>query len=60
MKKKFWKWFKDNKPQIVIIAAATVGGIYANSNCPVNFIGENNLRIQNNIIRSSYITGLKN
>ena len=55
---KVLKWFKDNKPQIVIIAAATVGGIYANSNYPVDFI-ENNLRIQNNIIRSSYITGVE-
>ena len=38
------QWFKDNKPQIVILAAAKVGGIYANSNYPVDFI-ENNLRI---------------
>ena len=51
-------WFKNNKPQIVIIAAATVGGIYANSNYPVDFI-ENNLRIQNNVIRASYIIGVE-
>ena len=52
---KVLKWFRDNKPQIVIIAAAKVGGIYANSNYPVDFI-ENNLRIQNNVIRASHIT----
>ncbi len=55
---KVLKWFKDNKPQVVIIAAAKVGGIYANSNYPVDFI-ENNLRIQNNIIRASHITGVE-
>ena len=52
------QWFKDNKPQIVILAAAKVGGIYANSNYPVDFI-ENNLRIQNNVIRASYISGVE-
>lgn len=51
-------WFKNNKPQIVIIAAATVGGIYANSNYPVDFL-ENNLRIQNNVIRASHILGVE-
>ena len=55
---KVLKWFRDNKPQIVIIAAAKVGGIYANSNYPVDFI-ENNLRIQNNVIRASHITGVE-
>ena len=29
---KVLQWFQDNKPQIVIIAAAKVGGIYANNN----------------------------
>ena len=28
---KVLKWFKDNQPQIVIIAAAKVGGIFANT-----------------------------
>ena len=52
------EWFNYNKPQIVILAAAKVGGIYANSSFPVDFI-ENNLRIQNNVIRASYITGVE-
>ena len=55
---KVLKWFQYNKPQIVIIAAAKVGGIFANNNYPVDFI-ENNLRIQNNLIRASYITGVE-
>ena len=47
------KWFKKNKPQIVIIAAAKVGGIYANNLFPVDFL-EDNIRIQNNLIRNSH------
>jgi len=55
---KVLKWFQYNNPQIVIIAAAKVGGIYANNTYPVDFI-ENNLRIQNNLIRASHITGVE-
>ena len=55
---KVLQWFQYNKPQIVIIAAAKVGGIYANNTYPVDFI-ENNLRIQNNLIRASHITGVE-
>lgn len=46
-------WFESNKPEIVIMAAAKVGGILANNSFPVDFL-EYNLRIQNNIIRSSH------
>ena len=35
------KWFKNNKPDVVIIAAAKVGGIMANISQPVNFLLEN-------------------
>ena len=49
---KVLQWFRNNKPQIVILAAAKVGGIFANSSFPVDFI-ENNLRIQNIGIRAS-------
>ena len=34
-------WFENNKPDIVIISAAKVGGIYANNKFPYNFILEN-------------------
>ena len=47
------KWFDTNRPEIVIIAAAKVGGIYANSKYPTEFILEN-LKIQNNLIEASW------
>ena len=46
-------WFKNNKPTIVIIAAAKVGGIYANNNQPFDFILDN-LKIQTNLIEISW------
>ncbi len=52
------KWFKDNKPTVVIMAAAKVGGIYANSSYPADFIYEN-LKIQTNIIEASWKNGVK-
>ena len=52
------KWFKNNKPEIVIIAAAKVGGIMANMSLPVNFLLEN-LKIQNNLIETSWKFGVK-
>ena len=45
-------FFKQKKPDVVIIAAARVGGIYANKTFPFNFLYEN-LMIQNNIIGAS-------
>ena len=52
-------WFKLNKPNIVIIAAAKVGGIYANKKYPFQFILEN-LKIQTNLIEISKNYGVKN
>jgi len=46
-------WFEINKPDVVILAAAKVGGIYANSNYTGDFILEN-LKIQNNVIENSW------
>ena len=46
-------WFRSNNPEVVIIAAAKVGGIYANNKYPANFILEN-LKIQNNIIETAW------
>ena len=46
-------WFKENKPDIVILAAAKVGGIYANSTYPADFILDN-LKIQNNVIEAAW------
>ncbi len=51
-------WFKKNKPDIVIIAAARVGGILANSNYPSDFLLDN-LKIQTNLIELSYIHNVR-
>ena len=47
------KFFKKNKPEAVIIAAAKVGGIKANINYPADFITDNIL-IQTNLILNSF------
>jgi len=52
------KWFKSNKPTVVIIAAAKVGGILANMKFPFEFLLEN-LKIQTNIIELSKIYKIK-
>lgn len=46
-------WFTLNKPTVVILAAAKVGGINANNTRPAEFILEN-LKIQNNIIELAW------
>ena len=57
--KKVFNFLKKNKPKIVIIAAAKVGGIKANNQFRADFIREN-LDIQNNLIHGSYINNIKN
>ena len=47
------KWFKENKPSLVILAAAKVGGIDANNRFPADFILEN-LKIQTNVIENAW------
>lgn len=56
--KKTEKYLKKTRPDCVIIAAARVGGIFANSNYKANFIYEN-LVIQTNLIHSSFKAGVK-
>ena len=51
-------WFLKNKPDIVIIAAAKVGGILANSSQPTQFLLDN-LKIQNNIIETAWKSKVK-
>ena len=51
-------FFERERPEIVVLAAAKVGGILANSIYPGEFIYEN-LMIQSNIIHSSQRTGVK-
>ena len=57
--KKTLKFIDFHKPKIVIIAAARVGGIIANSTTKPKFLYEN-LQIQNNLIHGSYLSGIKN
>ena len=52
------KFFQIKKPDVVIIAAAKVGGIKANIEYPANFISDN-LQIQINLISSSHTHNVK-
>lgn len=56
--KKVFRWLEINKPEIVFLTSAKVGGIYANDNYPAEFIYEN-LQIQNNIIEASKVFKVK-
>ena len=51
-------WIKLNKPDVIIIAAARVGGIYANSNYPAEFIYQN-LAIEQNLINAAHLFGVE-
>lgn len=51
-------FFKEEKPDYVVLAAAKVGGIMANSLYRGQFIYEN-LQMQNNVIHQSYLNGVK-
>ena len=42
-------WFADQRPDVVVLAAARVGGILANSTYPADFLLDN-LKIQQNVI----------
>ena len=52
------KFFMEEKPEYVILAAAKVGGILANSTYPAEFIYKN-LMIGLNVIHSAYKYGVK-
>ena len=51
-------FFESEKPEVVILAAARVGGILANSTYPAEFIAQN-LAIQSNVIDSAWRNGIK-
>ncbi len=51
-------FFEKQKIDQVYLAAAKVGGIQANNNYPAEFIYEN-LMIQNNVIHSAFLSGVK-
>ena len=52
------KFFAAEKPAVVILAAAKVGGIKANNDYPVEFLLEN-LRIQNSVLHRAYESGVR-
>jgi GDP-L-fucose synthase len=52
------KFFEEEKPEYVFLAAAKVGGIHANNTYPAEFIYDN-LMIEVNIIHSAYKYGVK-
>ena len=51
-------FMESTKPKHVILAAAKVGGIYANNTYPADFIYQN-LQIQNNIIHAAHVHGVQ-
>src|SRR3990167_1225157 len=52
------EFFENEKPQFVFIAAAKVGGIYANNTYRADFLYQN-LMIESNLIHASYRHGVK-
>ena len=51
-------FFEQEKPDQVYLAAARVGGIYANNTYPAEFIYDN-LMVQNNVIHQAFLNGVK-
>ena len=51
-------WLDEHKPDVVIIAAAKVGGIHANDTYRADFIYQN-LAIETNLIHGSYLAGIR-
>lgn len=51
-------FFEENRPEVVVVAAAKVGGIHANSTYPAEFLQEN-LAIALNSIHAAYRNGAK-
>lgn len=51
-------WIAANRPDAIFLAAARVGGIYANDTLPADFIADN-LAIALNVIRASHVFGVQ-
>ena len=52
------RWFDEHEPSVVVLAAAKVGGIYANASMPTDFL-LSNLKIQNNVIETAWRSGVR-
>src|SRR5436189_2895591 len=51
-------WFRANRPEYVYLVAGTVGGIYANSTRPAEFIYDN-MMIHATVVHSAHLFGVK-
>ena len=51
-------WIHSARPDVVILAAARVGGVLANSRYPASFLSDN-LSIQDNVIQAAAASGVK-
>ena len=51
-------WMESNRPEVVLLAAGKVGGIYANSQFPAEFLYENTM-IHANVVHASWQVGVK-
>jgi GDP-L-fucose synthase len=52
------EWLRDNRPDVVIVAAAKVGGIAHNNACPVDFLSDN-LAIELNLINGAFAASVR-
>ena len=52
------QWFAEQQPTVVVLAAAKVGGIYANNSYPSDFLLEN-LKIQTHVIETAWRSGVR-
>ncbi len=55
---KVFRELSDIKPDVLVIAAAVVGGIYANLTRPVDFLSRN-LQIQTNLLDAAHSAGIE-
>ena len=51
-------WLRDRRPDVVVVAAARVGGILANATFPVDFLADN-LRLELALIRAAHAVGVR-
>jgi len=52
------QWLRDNRPDVVIVAAAKVGGIAYNNSFPVDFLSDN-LAIELNLINGAFAVAVR-
>ena len=52
------QWMQQSRPDVVVLAAARVGGIQANNSFPADFLLDN-LKIQTNVIEAAWASGAR-